>query len=66
MEDFEHTPEGSNVWGIKDIEREMSITETGAKYSAKQAHQRRGQHLHPNSMRAGTLNSRFKTSFLNY
>lgn len=42
MEDFEHTPEGSNASGIKDIEREMNITETGAKHSAKQAHQRRG------------------------
>lgn len=30
VEDFEHTPEGSNASGIKDIEREMNITETGA------------------------------------
>lgn len=33
MEDFEHTPEGSNASGIKDIEREMNISETGAKHS---------------------------------
>lgn len=66
MEGFEHTPGGSNALGTKDIEREMNTTETGAKHSAKQAHPRRGQPLHPNSMRTGTLNSRFKTRFFNY
>lgn len=65
---FKHAPQDSNALGIKDIERGMTIgiTERGAKHSAKQAQQRRGQPLHPNSMRTGTSNSRFKTRFLNY
>lgn len=40
-EDFERTLEGINVYGFKDIEMEISITETVAKSLVKQA--RHGQ-----------------------
>lgn len=63
MEDFEHTLEGINAYRIKDIEIEMSIPETGAKNLAKQACHGRAQPPYPNSMRTGTLNSRFRPRF---
>ena len=63
MEDFEHTLDGINAYGIRDIETEMSITETGAESLAKQACHERRQALYLKSMRTDTFNSRFRPSF---
>lgn len=63
MEDSKCTLESINAYRNKDVEIEVSKTETREKRIAKQAHHGRGQTLCSNSVGTDTLNGRFRPRF---